>query len=567
MMFAPLRKVTAPAASDTLAAWSPRSGRRIVKDHRGTDLTGHLDYEARLGAAHEEHLGFERLVADIAGDLAAAAGDAVGEAIDGALRRIGEGLHVDEAAIWRKTADSRAFDPLFSWARRPGTPRDVIPSASIPWIASRFDAGRIAAFARTSDVQSPSDREWFTRNGRRSMAVVPFAANGALVLGSSTREWEMTPAILNRLRLLASVISQAMARRTAADALSAAVEEVRTLRARLAGDPPAPRRDLRAIKSSRVIVAESMVIKRALAQAEQVAPTPATVLLLGETGSGKEVFAQAIHDLSPRHHRQMVKVSCAAIPAALIESELFGRERGAYTGALSRQIGRFEVAHQSTIFLDEIGELPAEVQVKLLRVIQERVIERLGSNQSVKVDVRIIAATNRNLEKAVEDKVFREDLFYRLNVFPIVVPPLRERVEDIPGLVWAFIDEISKSFGKSVTSISRESIRELQRYSWPGNVRELRNIIERAVILATGSELEVAAPSHTTRIPATAMTLVDLEVDHIRAVLESTNWRIRGAGGAAERLGLKPTTLESRMARFGLRRKVAAPGALAPAGV
>jgi transcriptional regulator with GAF, ATPase, and Fis domain len=263
----------------------------------------------------------------------------------------------------------------------------------------------------------------------------------------------------------------------------------------------------------------------------------------------------------------MVKVSCAAIPAALIESELFGRERGAYTGALSRQIGRFEVAHQSTIFLDEIGELPAEVQVKLLRVIQERVIERLGSNQSIKVDVRIIAATNRNLEQAVQDKAFREDLFYRLNVFPIVVPPLRERVEDIPGLVWAFIDEISKSFGKPVTSISKESIRELQRHSWPGNVRELRNVIERAVIVATGSELRVSAPAPASRIPSNAMTLADLEVDHIRAVLERTNWRIRGAGGAAERRGLKPTTLESRMARFGQRRKIAPPPTGFPQGL
>jgi formate hydrogenlyase transcriptional activator len=251
-------------------------------------------------------------------------------------------------------------------------------------------------------------------------------------------------------------------------------------------------------------------------------------------------------------------VSCGAIPTTLIESELFGREKGAYTGALSRQIGRFEAANQSTLFLDEIGDLPMEVQIKLLRVLQERVIERLGSTQPVKVDVRIIAATNRNLEAAVRDKTFREDLFYRLNVFPVVVPPLRERVEDIPALVWSFIDEFSRSFGKTVETISKENIRELQRYPWPGNVRELRNVIERAVIMATGRELVVEAPRLGERsMPQTAMTLSELEVEHIRAVLKSTSWRVRGSGGAAQRLGVKPTTLESRMARLGIERKKA----------
>jgi transcriptional regulator with GAF, ATPase, and Fis domain len=209
----------------------------------------------------------------------------------------------------------------------------------------------------------------------------------------------------------------------------------------------------------------------------------------------------------------------------------------------------------STIFLDEIGELPAEVQVKLLGVLQERIVERLGSSQPIKVDVRIIAATNRNLEKAVEDKSFREDLFYRLNVFPIVVPPLRERVEDIPALAWEFVDEFSKSFGKPIESIARESVSELERYSWPGNVRELRNVIERAVILATGPHLTVPMPQQCAdRETQKPTTLASFEADHIRATLESTNWRIRGAAGAAERLGLKPTTLESRMAKLGLAR-------------
>jgi transcriptional regulator with GAF, ATPase, and Fis domain len=304
-----------------------------------------------------------------------------------------------------------------------------------------------------------------------------------------------------------------------------------------------------------MIVSESAAVRQALVQVEQVAPTPATVLLLGETGAGKEVFAQAIHDLSPRHRRPMIIVNCAAIPTALLESELFGRERGAYTGALSRQIGRFEAANQSTLFLDEVGDLPPEMQIKLLRVLQDHVIERLGSSQSIKVDVRIIAATHRDLDKAVHAGSFREDLYYRLNVFPIAVPPLRERLEDIPGLVWAFIDEFSRSFGKTVDSVSRESMQALQHYPWPGNVRELRNAIERAMILATDRQLVVPVPrSPSGPLPEAAMTLDHVEVEHIRRTLEATHWRIRGHGGAAERLGLKPTTLESRMARLGIVR-------------
>jgi len=249
----------------------------------------------------------------------------------------------------------------------------------------------------------------------------------------------------------------------------------------------------------------------------------------------------------------MIRVSCAAIPTTLIESELFGRERGAYTGALTRQIGRFEAADGSTLFLDEIGELPLEVQVKLLRVLQDRVIERLGSTQPIKVNIRIIAASNRNLEKAVQDKSFREDLFYRLNVFPIAVPPLRERVEDIPGLVWQFVEEFAGPFGKHIESVSPESLRELQHYSWPGNVRELRNAIERAVILATGPMLTVHAPLPRSGTSA-PLTLKDLQTGHIRATLESTSWRVRGPGGAAERLGMRPTTLEGRMVKLGVTR-------------
>jgi transcriptional regulator with GAF, ATPase, and Fis domain len=316
------------------------------------------------------------------------------------------------------------------------------------------------------------------------------------------------------------------------------------------------RRDAPTASSHGGIVYRSQAIRDVLAQLQPVAPTSATVLLFGETGAGKEVFADAIHNTSPRRHRPMVRVSCAAIPASLIESELFGHERGAFTGALARQIGRFEAAHGSTLFLDEIGELPLEVQAKLLRVLQERTIERLGGNGSIKVDVRIIAATNRDLEHAVSEKTFRQDLFYRLNVFPITIPPLRERVEDIPGLASAFVDEFSHMFGKRIDAISSQSLADMQRYSWPGNVRELRNLVERGVILATGPTLTVAVP-HARQLPPCSGSerLDDVQARHIRSVLDSCGWRIRGASGAADRLGMKPSTLESRMAKLGIRRE------------
>lgn len=250
----------------------------------------------------------------------------------------------------------------------------------------------------------------------------------------------------------------------------------------------------------------------------------------------------------------MVKLNCAALPPTLIEAELFGREKGAYTGALTRQAGRFELAHGSTIFLDEIAELPLELQVKLLRVLEDGQLERIGSTKTLTVDVRLIAATNRDLPKLVAQGAFREDLYYRLNVFPIAVPPLRERREDIPLLVWTFAKQFGKALGKPVERIPQETMEALQHYPWPGNIRELRNVIERAVILSEGSTLRVPVGPAAGPVPDALPTLADAERQHILAALEQTGWRIRGADGAAKLLGLKPTTLESRIKKLGLQR-------------
>jgi transcriptional regulator with GAF, ATPase, and Fis domain len=317
------------------------------------------------------------------------------------------------------------------------------------------------------------------------------------------------------------------------------------------------RRDLPEPIGKETIIGRSRALRQVLDQINLVAATDSTVLLLGETGVGKEVLATHLHDMSVRRNRQMVRVNCSAIPATLIESELFGREKGAYTGSLARQIGRFELADRSTIFLDEIGDLPADVQVKLLRVLEERQIERLGSPQGIKVDVRIVAATHRKLEDRIIDGSFREDLFYRLNVFPIRVPPLRDRADDIPSLVWLFVEEFSRTFGKQIDAISRRDMEALQRYSWPGNIRELRNVVERSMILATTTRLSIALPARAESAgPAgrRSLKMVDVEKEHVRSVLESTGWRIRGNGGAAELLGLQPTTLETRMLKLGLTR-------------
>jgi PAS domain S-box-containing protein len=527
------------------------------------DVSERLNLEARLAAATNAHLGFQRLVTDIASRFVKIESGQVDTTITDCLREIGETLQLDRAVLWCKPRGESLATATHAWQPTAGEPPAPVPVASSPWVMSRLIAGEPATFGSLDAVPDPIDRATFREQGVRSSMIVPLppiddekGTVRALAFSSLTADQEWPAAVVERMRLVASVIGQALARKLGQAALEKAIDEVRQLRDQLTTENVELRREVKGLRTSRPIVADSAAIQQVLAQVAQVAPTPATVLLLGETGTGKEVMAQAIHDLSPRHLRPMVRVSCAAIPTALIESELFGREKGAYTGALSRQIGRFEAANQSTLFLDEIGELPPEVQVKLLRVLQERVIERLGSTQPIKINVRIIAATNRNLEEAVQDKTFREDLFYRLNVFPITIPPLRERPDDIPALVWSFIDEFSSLFGKKIESISKDSLRELQRYPWPGNVRELRNVIERAVIVSTGRVLTVPPPKIGERsVPQAAMTLTALEVEHIRTVLEATNWRIRGNGGAAERLGLKPTTLESRMARLGITRK------------
>ncbi len=307
------------------------------------------------------------------------------------------------------------------------------------------------------------------------------------------------------------------------------------------------------------IIGQSKVVSQVFLQVEQVAPINATVLLLGETGTGKGVVARAIHSSSPRKNRPLITVDCTTLPATLVESELFGRERGAFTGSDTKQIGRFELADGGTIFLDEIGDMPLEMQSKLLRVIQDGEFERLGSPRTIKVDVRIIAATNRNLSVEVSNGKFREDLFYRLNVFPITLPSLRQRKDDIPLLVNHFVAKFNKKIGKQIETVALETMNSLQEYHWPGNVRELESVIERAIIVSPGSSLQVLDRFDTFHAPLIedqeVKALADVEQDHIIQVLQKTGWRIEGKSGAALLLGLNASTLRARMRKYGIVRQ------------
>ena len=334
--------------------------------------------------------------------------------------------------------------------------------------------------------------------------------------------------------------------------LQAALSDIKQLKKHLEAERAYLQEEIKFAYNYENIIGQSDEIKYVLYKVEQIAASDTTVLVLGETGTGKELVARAIHSQSLRKDRALVKINCATLPANLIESELFGHEKGAFTGAHARQLGRFEVANGATIFLDEIGELPLELQPKLLRVIQDGEFERLGSTQTIKVDVRVIAATNRHLEEEVRKGRFREDLWYRLNVFPITVPPLRERREDIPLLVDYFVGKISKRLGKFIESIPITVMNTLHDYHWPGNIRELENVLERAVINSSGPKLhlvdELKKPNKD--LTMATKTLDDVERDYIVKVLEQTQWKVSGENGAAEILGLDRSTLRARMRKL-----------------
>ncbi len=367
---------------------------------------------------------------------------------------------------------------------------------------------------------------------------------------------------VNLLEIVTQQIGIAINNAKQAEALRKALEEVEQLKDRLQAENVYLQEEIKTEYDFEEIVGQSEALQKVLRKVEQVAPTNTTVLIQGETGTGKELIARAIHSLSPRKNRPLVKVNCAAISAGLVESELFGHEKGAFTGAIQQRGGRFELADGGTIFLDEVGDLPLDTQVKLLRVLQEGEFERVGSSKSIKVDLRIIAATNRNLVEAVKEGTFRSDLFYRLSVFPMEVPPVRERKSDVPLLVSFFLGKFAKSLGKKIEGVSKDTLGLLVDYSWPGNIRELQNVIERATVLSRDPVLRIdesmilgldAGPEADLAKPD-SKRLEDIERLHIFGVLEETDWVIEGKHGAASILGLNPSTLRSRMRKMGIKK-------------
>ncbi len=389
--------------------------------------------------------------------------------------------------------------------------------------------------------------------GVKSLCSVPLLAHdrvrGALNIGRR-REDAFSPEDVELLSEAAKQIAIAVEN-------AQAYREITELKDKLAKEKLYLEEEIRTEQNFEEIVGEGSRLKQVLKQVEIVAPTDSTVLIQGETGTGKELIARAIHNLSGRRDRTFVKMNCAAIPTGLLESELFGHERGAFTGAIASKVGRFELAHQGTLFLDEIGDIPLELQSKLLRVLQEQEFERLGSTKTIKVDIRLVAATNRDLTAMVGDKLFRSDLYYRLNVFPIVSPPLRERQEDIPLLVRYFTQKFARRMNKHIETIPTETMTALSRYHWPGNIRELENLIERAVIVSQGTELhvplaELKAAASDAAQPVT--TLEAAERDHILRALQAASWVIGGPSGAASKLGMKRTTLQSKMQKLSISR-------------
>lgn len=467
-----------------------------------------------------------------------------------------------DRSLFHEFSKDRQFLSVTHFFVKPGIkhPPETITSKAQPWLTKTILNCEIAKTERIDDLPDQAEREkkFLLKQDVKSAIAIPLIVGkepiGALTFSTVSRNRSWPDEEVKQLKLICEVFANALDRKHKEQRLMTAFEEIEKLKDRIQQENIYLREEIKLEHRHGEIVGKSPAINDVLTQAEQVSQTSSTVLIQGETGTGKELIARRIHNQSSRRDSAMVTVNCSALPSGLMESELFGREKGAYTGAMTKQLGRFEIADGSTIFLDEVSEIHLDLQAKLLRVLQDGEFQRLGSHDTIKVDVRVIAASNRDLPKAILDGSFREDLFYRLNVFPITVSPLRERQEDIPLLIWTFVRYFEKTMGKRITGIQQAGMEEMQRYPWPGNVRELRNIVEQAMIVSRGTTLKLRTPQTSTSETSQDLRLIDVERNHILSVLDKTRWRVKGKHGAAELLGLHPATLFSKMKKLDINR-------------
>ena len=526
-------------------------------------LQQQLEKSLLLKEQNEKLLRFEMLLSDLSSKFINLSPPDAKTHIEHGLELMTYFLDVDQSGIVEFLKGEKILKTIYSYSLdNIDSVVPEMPSQSFAWWTDQMRKGNLVVWRNLPDDapdEADSERQYAIKDGIKAHLAIPLTVGktvmGALACHSFSKPRVWSDSLIQRARLLGEIMATTITRHRAEIKLKEVFNEIKTLKERLEAENLYLREEVKLKYRHQEIVGKSRAIKKVFSQIEQVAGTRATVLISGETGTGKELIAQAIHKLSLQKNRALVTLNCAALPDTLVESELFGREKGAYTGAMARQQGRFEAADGSTIFLDEINALSMEIQAKLLRVIQHGTFERLGSTRTIKVNARVIAASNQDLKKSVAAGSFREDLFYRLNVFPISVPPLRERPEDIPLLVWMFVDEFSKQMGKKIDTIPGKNMQALKRHVWPGNVRELKNLIERAMIITRGSTLTVPLPDTPTASDAEPQTLDEVQRRHILDVLQKTGGRVSGQNGAARILGINHKTLYSRMKKLGIQRE------------
>ena len=530
------------------------------------NLLGHVFSNALNRKRADEELRknneIQKLVSGIATKFSALTGAEFETAIHNTLGEVGKYFNSDTVRLYRLSLKGDVVKIRSMWRNERLAPPEEMPEIhklKYPNLANHYSKGESVVFSKYDESPEwPEMRKILKFFGTKAGVGVPIEIDDegvdifAMDKVQSENIWPEN--IISQSKIIGGVILSAMQRRDVEIQLQEHFDEIKSLKDQLEKDNVYLLDEIKLNHNFEEIIGESSSLKYALHNVEKIAPVNTTVLLLGETGTGKELFARAIHNASPLKNRPVIKLNCATLPPDIIESELFGHEKGAFTGAHARQIGRFERADGTTIFLDEIGELPLALQPKLLRVLQDGEFERLGGSKTLKTNVRVIAATNRNLEEEVLTGRFRSDLYYRLKVFPITIPPLRKRIEDLPLLVKFLVKRISRKLGKEITEIPNKAIEVLQNYSWPGNVRELENVIEGAVINSSGKVLRIELPKARVLEEYEAKTLEDVERDHITKILKLSNWRIEGPKGAAVVLGMNPGTLRSRMQKLGIEK-------------